>query len=766
MSKSLVIVESPAKVGTLKKFLGKEFDVKSSVGHILDLPKSKLGVDVENEFQPELVIIKGKEKVIKELQAASSKVENVYLAPDPDREGEAIASHICQIIRGKKKLNIYRVLFNEITKRAVLEAIKNPASIDKNKVNSQQARRILDRLVGYKISPLLWKKVQRGLSAGRVQSVALRLVCEREKEIQAFNPEEYWSIVAALEGETPPPFEARLFQIDGKKAEIGTEQASQEILSDIEGDRYQVSDIQKKERKRNPFPPFITSTLQQEASRRLRFYANKTMSVAQKLYEGIEIEGGETTGLITYMRTDSTRIASEAIEEVRNLISNKFGMDYLPSKPNFYKSKKSAQEAHEAIRPTSSLREPSTIKKYLTKDEYNLYEMIWTRFVSSQMVPSVMDTTTVDIKIGRYLFRANGMVVKFPGFMKLYTELYTENLGNLKSQSSTAQNADQVKILPPLKIGEVLKLIEIKPNQHFTQPPPRFTEASLIKELEEKGIGRPSTYASILAVIKKRDYTSEENRRLKPTELGLIVTDLLIGSFPDILNVEFTARLEDQLDKIEEGTTSWVETLKNFYGPFQKDLKEAEVKMRNVKEEVEETDEVCEKCGGKMVIRRGRFGKFMACSKYPKCKNTKEIETGENKESQQTAPEVTDEKCGKCGAGMVIKSGRFGKFLACSKYPECKFTKPISTGISCPEKGCDGYVISRNSKKGKTFFGCSRYPKCKFVSWHKPVLQICPSCNHHYVVEKWTKKDGKFLACVQKECNFKKIIEEAGESEA
>ncbi|MDP7350265.1 MAG: type I DNA topoisomerase [Nitrospinota bacterium] len=762
MSKSLVIVESPAKAVTLKKFLGKNFTIKASVGHILNLPKSKLGVDVENEFNPEFVTIKGKEKVIKELRTAISKVDNVYLAPDPDREGEAIASHILQVIEGKKELNIYRVLFNEITKRSVLEAIKNPLSIDENKVHSQQARRILDRLVGYKISPLLWERVQWGLSAGRVQSVALRLVCEREKEIRAFKPQEYWSIVACLEGETPPSFEAKLFQIDGKKAEIKNEQQAKKILSDLDAACYKISDIQKKERKKNPFPPFITSTLQQEASRKLRFYPRKTMSVAQKLYEGLEIAEGEITGLITYMRTDATRTAPEAIEEVRGLIKSKFGKEYLPSRPNFYKSKKTAQEAHEAIRPTSSLREPSAVKKYLSKDEYSLYELIWKRFVSSQMVPAIMDHTAVDILVGRYLFRANGMVVRFPGFMKLYTE--DSNI--LKSPNKAKQGDEKTTILPPLKIGEELKLLEMKPNQHFTQPPPRFTEASLIKELEDKGIGRPSTYAFILSVIKERDYTSEENRRLKPTELGLIVTDLLVDNFPDILNVEFTARMEEQLDKVEEGSIGWVEILKNFYSPFQKVLKKAEKNMRNLKTEVEETDEVCEKCDHKMVIRWGRFGKFMACSNYPKCKHTKEIDGGDENASKPTAPELTDEKCDKCGSNMVIKTGRFGKFMACSKYPECKFTKPISTGISCPREECDGDVISRSSKRGKAFYGCSKYPNCDFVSWYKPVLQKCPSCGNHYIVERWTKKDGNFLACPIKECNFKQTVEEEAQTEA
>lgn len=757
MEKSLVIVESPAKAGTLKKFLGKGFTVKASVGHILDLPKKKLGVDIQKEFEPELVTIKGKEKTIKELCAASTKVDSIYLAPDPDREGEAIAHHIYLKICEKKKLKVYRVLFNEITKKAVTEAIKNPLLIDENKVFAQQARRILDRLVGYKISPLLWKKVQRGLSAGRVQSIALRIICEREKKIIAFKPQEYWSLIADLEGERPPAFEAKLFQINKKKAEINNEQEVKKILSDIKGAEYKISKVLKKERKRNPYPPFITSTLQQEASAKLRFYAKKTMIVAQKLYEGIEIEGGETTGLITYMRTDSTRISSEAIKEVRGLIKDRFGTEYVPKSPNVYKSKKSAQDAHEAIRPTSAQNDPSALKKYLSKDEYSLYKLIWTRFVSSQMAPAVMDTSTVDILIGHYLFRANGMIIKFPGFLKTSTT----DSANSTLQDDNQKDTEQTKILPPLKVGEVLKLLKLQPNQHSTQPPPRFTEATLIKELEENGIGRPSTYAAILTVIKKREYTSEENRRLKPTELGFIVTDLLVTSFPDLLNVEFTAKMEEQLDKIEEGSAGWVETLKNFYGPFQKDLEKAETNMRNIKEEVEETDEICEKCGSKMIIRRGRFGKFMACSDYPGCKTTKQIKSNDNENHPDKEPEITNEKCEKCSSNLVIKIGRFGKFMACSKYPECKFTKPISTGIDCPEKGCKGYIITRNAKNGNTFYGCSKYPKCKFISWNKPVLQPCPLCNHPYVVEKFTKKDGKFLKCIQKGCAFKKtIIEE------
>jgi len=556
MGKSLLIVESPTKVETLKKIVGKNFVIKASVGHIKDLPKKKLGVDVDNNFAPEYITIRGKGKVLSALKAAAKKAENIYLAPDPDREGEAIAYHIGNEIAKFTKGKIYRVMFNEITKRAVTEAIKNPIELNNNRVNAQQARRILDRLVGYKISPLLWKKVQRGLSAGRVQSVALRVVCDREREIQNFKQEEYWSITVDLEGSQTPVFPAKLFKVEGKKAEISNEKSAQEIVKNVEGAEFLLKEIVKKEKKRNPSPPFITSTLQQEASRKLNFSPKKTMMLAQRLYEGIALGSKGTVGLITYMRTDATRLANEALDEIRELINDKYGKEFLPEKPNFYKSKKSAQEAHEAIRPTDVSLEPKGIKEFLEKDMYNLYELIWRRTMSCQMVPAVLDTTQFDIHSGKYLFRANGSVIKFEGFMKVYVEDSDDApTGGVKATD---------RILPDLEKGEALKLQKILPEQHFTQPPPRYSEAMLVKALEEKGIGRPSTYAAIISVIRDRDYVRSEEKRLAPSELGFLVSDLLVESFPDLMTEEFTAQMEDKLDQIEDGKMEWVDTLKSF----------------------------------------------------------------------------------------------------------------------------------------------------------------------------------------------------------
>jgi DNA topoisomerase-1 len=809
MSKSLVIVESPAKASTLKKFLGDNFQVKASVGHVKDLPKKKLGVAVEKDFEPEYITIRGKGKIIQELRSAAKKADAIYLAPDPDREGEAIAWHIAQELDGSSK--IYRVLFHEITKSAVKKAIENPGKIDENKVYAQQARRILDRLVGYKISPLLWKKVRGGLSAGRVQSVALRLICEREKEIKSFVSEEYWSIIAAFKNPpTTPPFktspsppseggdtgevkggkrgifEARLLRIGTKKAEIKNEAEAKSILSDLEGAVYKVSDIQKKEKKRYPVPPFITSTLQQEASRKLRFSAKKTMMLAQRLYEGIPIGDEGHAGLITYMRTDAVRLSSEAVGEVRDFVQKRYGRDFLPETPNAYRSKKSAQEAHEAIRPTSVFREPSLIKKYLEKDEASLYELIWSRFVACQMNPAVFDATSADIEaIGKgqgsglplqavsrgikgqednqlapcplplapYLFRAAGSVVRFPGFMKVYEESQESGVGSRKSEESTDEG-----VLPPLTIGEILELIQMTPNQHFTQPPPRYTEAALIKELEDKGIGRPSTYATIMSTILQRDYVEAKERRLHPTPLGMLISDLLVENFPKILDVKFTANMEEELDQIEEGKKGWVDALNDFYEPFSSDLKTAESKMRDVKKEVEMTDEICDKCGKNMVIRWGRFGRFLACSNYPECKSTRPLkeEKGQGSGGRGQILEVTDEKCDKCGAPMQVKQGRYGKFLACTKYPECKSTKPISLGVPCLQEGCAGSLVERRTRKGKTFYGCSNYPKCKFATWNKPIAEKCSECGHPYLIEKRTKSGEVEIRCGNKECTFKR----------
>ena len=658
--KSLLIVESPTKVKTLSKFLGKDFTIKASVGHIKDLPKKELGVDVENNFALTYVVIPRQENVLKELKKAAKKADRIFLAPDPDREGEAIAWHIAGELNVSSD-KIVRVEFNEITEKAVTEAIKHPRKIDMGLVDAQQARRVLDRLVGYKLSPLLWRKVRRGLSAGRVQSVALRLVVDREKEIRAFTTVEYWSITANLQGKEPPPFEAKLFKINDKKAEINNEEEAKGILDDIESKSFGIEKIEKKERKRSPAPPFTTSTLQQEASRKLRFTAKKTMLVAQQLYEGIELGGKGSTGLITYMRTDSVKIADEAQQEARVLITSEFGKDYLPSKPPVYKSKKSAQEAHEAIRPTSALRAPSNIKDNLTRDQFRLYTLIWNRFVASQMENALLELTSIDIKpegAEKYLFRATGTVIKFPGFMKLYIE-------------SGDTDSNEEGFLPQLLEGDSLQTLGIMPKQHFTQPPPRFTEATLVKELEAKGIGRPSTYATILSTIVDRKYTEKIERKFSPTELGEVVSDLLVERFSDLMDYNFTANMEDNLDKIEEGGLRWVDIVKDFYEPFDKSLKEAMEVLGRVKPLDIPTDEICESCGKPMVIKWGMHGRFIACTGFPDCKTTRPLETEENGQ-KGTETQETDEKCEKCGAQMVLKTGKFGRFLACTKYPDRK----------------------------------------------------------------------------------------------
>ena len=747
MGKSLLIVESPTKVNTLKKIVGKDFIIKASVGHLKDLPKKKLGVDIENNFEPEYITIRGKGKILQELKTAAKKADKIFLAPDPDREGEAIAYHIGNEVARFTKGKIYRVLFNEITKKAVKEALDNPTELNSDRVNAQQARRILDRLVGYKISPILWKKVHRGLSAGRVQSVALRIVCEREREIQAFKSKEYWSVTLNLEGSCEPKFQAKLLKIGNEKAEIGNKEEADTILKDLEGLPLVLDSITKKERKRNPSAPFITSSLQQEASRKLNFSPKKTMLLAQKLYEGIKLDKKGTVGLITYMRTDSVRLSDQALEDVRSFIPEKYGDDYLPTKPNVYKSKKSAQEAHEAIRPTDVNIDPNSIKDYLEKDLFRLYQLIWSRFVSCQMVPAVLDTTQFDIKSGNYLFRSNGSILKFAGFMKVYVE----SQDDVTSEKSDSKDSD--RILPPLTKGEELKLIEILPEQHFTQPPARFTEAMLVKELEDKGVGRPSTYASIISVIKDRDYIQNEERRLKPVELGFMINDLLVENFPDIMTTQFTAKMEGQLDEVEDGKVEWKKVLQSFYTPFKKDLEEAEKKMKDFKAEVEETDEVCEKCNEPMIIKWGRFGKFMACSGYPDCKNAKDIKKPGSEEGE--TPDEVDGVCDLCESALIIKRGRFGKFIACSTYPECKFTKPIGLGIACPEDNCKGEIAPRRTKKGRTFYGCTKYPDCKFTSWDKPKNEPCPECKHPFMVEKWKKNEDPTILCP--ECGFKKI---------
>ena len=750
MSKGLVVVESPAKVKTLQKFLGGDYIIKASVGHVKDLPEDELGVDLQRDFQPQYVTIAGKGKIIRELKKASKEVENIYLGPDPDREGEAIAWHIAEEI-GDGNKNIYRVLFNEITQRAVLEALHHPGRLQQSKYEAQQARRILDRLVGYQISPVLWEKVRRGLSAGRVQSVAVRIVCEREREIKSFVPEEYWSLTAALKKkDSPGAFDARLVKWKGKKVSMANEYEASAMKQAVEAVPYTVSKIVQQEKKRHPFAPFITSRLQQEAYRKLSFSAKKTMRIAQRLYEGVDLGQMGTVGLITYMRTDSHRVSSEAVHQVRGWIKDRFGEPYLPPKPNVYKSRKSAQEAHEAIRPTSIDLEPDKIKDHLDKDQRALYKLIWDRFVASQMAPAVFQQTTVEIRASDAIFSAVGTIPLFQGFMALYVEGEDNSL----SADKQGENGDQEKRLPVLSEGEILELLGLTPRQHFTQPPYRFSEATLIKELEERGIGRPSTYATILSTIKDKGYVEAEKGKFYPTELGFLVNDLLVVNFPDILDIEFTAQMEENLDKIEEGEKGWVETLKEFYIPFQKDLEMAKVSMRDVKREQIPTDALCERCGSKMVKRWGKRGYFLACSSYPKCRYTREVEDKAGNNNAGDNKVETDARCERCGNPMVIRIGKFGRFLACSNYPACKFTRPLDTGVRCPQEGCEGVIVERRTRKGKTFYSCANYPQCTFALWDKPIPERCPQCDFPFLVEK-QGRNGTLIRCPQKECGYR-----------
>lgn len=776
---SVVIVESPAKAKTLYKILGKGFTVKASIGHIKDLPEKEMGVDIKNNFKPYYVIIPGKEKIIEELKKASKEADRVFLATDPDREGEAIAWHIATEIstlnqtcpgeqarvQGKSQIpneKIYRITFNEITERAVKEAIKNPGRIDINKVEAQQARRILDRLVGYGLSPLLWKKVRGGLSAGRVQSVAVKLIVDREHEIESFRPEEYWSINAEFEGSKPPRFWARLHKIDSRlqtpdsRFLIPNETIATDIVNDIKNKEFILQKIERKQRKKIPQPPFITSTLQQEAARKLKFTAKKTMMIAQQLYEGIELNEEGAVGLITYMRTDSTRVAPEAQEWARKLIEEVYGKDYIPEKPPVYKSKASAQDAHEAIRPTYPAKRPEGIKQFLSKDQYALYSLIWNRFISSQMAPAQLEQTTFiinSLQAGQqgipYEFRASGTVVRFDGFMALYMEGKDEI------------EEEEGGTLPALKEEEALKLLNLQSRQHFTQPPPRYTEATLVKALEEKGIGRPSTYATILSTIQERKYIQKTDGKFSPTELGIVVNDLLVERFPELIDVGFTAKMEDKLDRIEDGKMKWVKIVKDFYDPFSHELTETMKATGRIKPKDIPTETICEKCGLPMVIRWGRHGRFMACSGFPKCRNTRPLDTKNTENRIQNTGEIiqeTEEKCDKCGVSMVIKSGKYGKFLACSRYPECKNTKPLSTGIKCPVDGGD--IIERRSRKGKSFWSCSNYPKCKFASWYRPVSQKCPKCGADFLFERKSKTGNIMLQCHKKDCGYREEVKE------
>ena len=798
MAKNLVIVESPAKAKTIGKYLGKDFLVKASLGHVKDLPKKNLSVDVDNDFTPVYEVIEGKKKLIAELKTAAKSSDNIYLAADPDREGEAICYHLQEELKdsknGKKSPKIFRVMFNEITKNAIQKAFEKPMAVNLHLVDAQQARRVLDRIVGYKISPLLWDKVRRGLSAGRVQTVALRLIVDREREIKAFQTREYWSIDVNLAAKKPPQLTAHLAKKNDENVEIANEASAKSIVSAVDGVDYIVRSVVNKEKRRNPVPPFITSTIQQEAARKLRFSVKRTMMLAQKLYEGVELSKEEgATGLITYMRTDSVRVSNDAVDEVRAMITDRWGAEYRPAAPNVYKGKKDAQDAHEAIRPTSAMRSPESVEKFLAEDEMKLYRLIWMRFVASQMTPAVFDQTTIDVDAkgkdgAAYLFRATGSVPKFDGFLKVYQE----------GKDEKDEEDDELKNkLPAVTAGEVLKFKAILPEQHFTEPPPRFTEATLVKELEAKGVGRPSTYASILSTIQEREYVHKDGGKFTPTELGMVVTDLLLESFDDLFDVTYTARMEGELDDIEEGKLDWRVAMSEFYERFQKDLKHAERHMTDIKRMEEPTDQICEKCGKPMVIKWGRHGKFIACTGYPECTNTREIaqegvteqdeaeycdncgrplvlkkgrfgqflacsgypdcKTTKQLGAGQKPQDVPlDESCPQCGNKLVKKFGRFGEFVACSNYPTCKYVKQKTIGVKCPNCS-EGEIIERRSKRGKTFYGCNRYPECDFVAWGKPLPEKCPECGGSYLIEKFLKS-GAFAQCPNGECKFKKPL--------
>jgi DNA topoisomerase-1 len=795
-TRSLVIVESPAKAKTINRYLGQDFVVKFSLGHVKDLPKGDMAVDVENGFEPTYEVIEGKKKLIQELKQAANRAGAVYLAADPDREGEAICWHLAEELQARKKNGtpIYRVMFNEITAPAIRKAFERPGSIDLRLVDAQQARRVLDRLVGYKVSPLLWDKVRRGLSAGRVQTVALRLIVEREREIRAFVKREYWTIDAHLGAKKPPVFDARLIRFRDGAIEIPDQESADGIVQALAGAHYVVRSVTTREKRRNPVAPFITSTLQQEAARKLRFSVKRTMMLAQRLYEGVELGKEGSAGLITYMRTDSTRVSDEALAEARGLVRERFGEQYLPASPNVYRTKKDAQDAHEAIRPTSAARTPESLAGHLSEDELKVYRLIWMRFVASQMNPALFDQTTIDIAAGEYLFRATGSVLKFDGFLAVYEE----------GKDQKDEEDEEIKHkLPAVTEGEELKLKHLNPEQHFTEPPPRYNEATLVKELEARGVGRPSTYASILSTIQDREYAKKEGGKFHPTELGMVVTDLLVENFDDIFDIAYTARMEEELDEIEEGKLNWREALAEFYDKFAKDLERAEKHMTDVKRLEKPTDLVCDKCGKPMVIRWGRHGSFIACTGYPECTNTRELtvdlpdvdkhdlsELGGEEEycpncgramalkkgrfgqflactgypdckttkqvgGQEKKPEVLiEEKCPKCGSQMAVKHGRFGEFTACSNYPKCKYVKQKTIGMVCPRAGCDGEIAERRSRRGKNFYGCTNYPKCDFTTWNRPVPTKCPECGHPYLEEKYLKS-GAVLQCPNPECRHK-----------
>lgn len=735
---SLVIVESPAKAKTIGKYLGRAYKVRATVGHVRDLPQKKMGIDIENGFEPDYVTIPGKEKTVAELKSAAKNSREIFLATDPDREGEAIAWHVAQQIKRKNGAPVRRVLFHEITRDAVHAAIANAGEIDERKVDAQQARRVLDRLVGYKASPVLWKTVKKGISAGRVQTVALRLLVEREREIRAFKAVEYWTVEALLEKDKQQ-FTAKLHQVDGKKPVINNEADAKEILSALKSRKtFLVTEVKRRERRKNPAAPFTTSTLQQDAAKKMSFGSKRTMRLAQDLYEGIDIGAEGAVGLITYMRTDSTRVASSAADQARDYLKMMYGQQYLPDAPRLYVDgkAKNAQDAHECVRPTDPTRRPEHIRKYLKEDQYRLYELVWQRFMASQMSPAVFDTTTVDFDLGRFLFRATGSVVKFDGYQRLYKE---------SREAEEGKALEEEQGLPVVEKGENIPVRSITPSQHFTEPPPRYSEASLVKELERLGIGRPSTYASIVSTLVDRRYAQLEQRRFFPTPLGEQVEKVMVKSFPDVFNVQFTSHMEGDLDKIEEGNINWRVMLKDFYGPFAEAVKGADIEalIGEAHDLSSLATERCPDCGGKLVPRGGFFGPFLACENHPKeCKYTRPLR-GDRKPAQPT-----DEICHECGAPMVIRQGRSGEFLGCSKFPKCRGTRSMPTGVKCPKDGGD-IAVRRSKKRGKAFYGCSNYPKCDFVVWDKPVVETCPECGYVGAEAKFTKARGDYRRCIK-----------------
>ncbi|MEX0691131.1 MAG: type I DNA topoisomerase [Gemmatimonadales bacterium] len=728
----LLVVESPTKARTIGKYLGSEYTVKATVGHLRDLPKRKLGVDVDDGFKPEYVTVQGQGPNLAALKKAAKSSSAVYLATDPDREGEAIAWHVADQLGSGTP--IHRVLFHEITKEAVQEALEHPLAIDGKKVDAQQARRILDRLVGYKASPLLWQSVQTGTSAGRVQTVALRLIVEREEAIRKFTPVEYWTIEADLEAKKKA-FQARLHKMAGKKPELPNEASARKVVKAVTGKPFVVTEVTRKQRRKRPQAPFTTSTLQQEAAKKLGFSSQRTMRTAQQLYEGIEIKGEGAVGLITYMRTDSTRVADSAMQAVRAFIRANYDKPYLPETPNLYQGKQRTQDAHEAVRPTDVKRRPDQVKKALSADQYKLYQLIWQRFVSSQMMPTVYDTTTIDFDIGEYQFRATGSIVVFDGYHKVYTE---------GREVEEGQSLDDLAPVPSLEAGDKANVKAIIPSQHFTDPPPRYSEASLVKELERLGIGRPSTYASIVSTLRNREYVTLEQRRFTSTPLGETVVGILVRQFPDIFNVQFTSQMELELDKVEEGEAGWQEVVRHFYEPFAKSLATIDTAalIRSVHDVGDAEKEPCPNCGGPVAVRSGRFGPFIACKNYPECKYTKPLK------GKKAPDRPTDEICRECQSPMVIKTGRFGEFLACSTYPKCKHTRPIPLGVKCP-KCIEGDLVARRSRKGRTFYGCGRYPECDFSAWNRPVADTCPDCGKVGAEAKATKARGNYRKCLK-----------------